>query len=176
MLLIIFLGLIVKLTSIFGDCHIGYQEVKTLVLPLILLRSRMGTLSFLTSSKHKLRCGHLNFLRKFKYSQNRTRRDLESKSHSLFPHYIMFFGHINAPATLPIYLCTSWIANFSADCTVHCTRRLFYAIQRSLLNKVKWLQARKERIPLRASFTPQSFLFHYVYVCVTVWLYWIFLL
>ena len=37
-----------------------------------------GNATFLTTPKHRLRCGHLNFLRPFKYSQNRTRRDLES--------------------------------------------------------------------------------------------------
>ena len=37
-----------------------------------------GNATFLTTAKHRLSCGHLNFLRPFKYSQNRTRRDLES--------------------------------------------------------------------------------------------------
>ena len=37
-----------------------------------------GNATFLTTAKHRLRCGHLNFLRPFKYSQNLTRRDLES--------------------------------------------------------------------------------------------------
>ena len=37
-----------------------------------------GNATFLTAAKHRLRCGHLNFLRPLKYSQNWTRRDLES--------------------------------------------------------------------------------------------------
>ena len=75
----------------------------------------------------------------------------------------MFFVQINAPATLPIYVCTSWLANFSVDCTSRVAFLMLY-------KEPFWMERndcrlRTKEFHFEASVTPQIILFHDVYMC-----------
>jgi hypothetical protein len=110
---------------------------------------------------HRLRCGHLNT----RYTEH-----AETWNHSLTPYFHIIWCFLVRLMLQPLYpftyLCTSWIENFSVDCTVPFTHRLFFnAIQRSLsFEWGTWPPARRE-FHCEASFTPQSILLHDVYMC-----------
>ena len=75
----------------------------------------------------------------------------------------MFFGQINDPATLPIYVCTSRITNFSADCTSYVAFFMLYK-EDFCIERRDYRLGTKE-FHFEASFPPQILLFHDVYMC-----------
>ena len=91
-------------------------------------RSLQSAVRLCANTTHRLRCGHLNCMRPFKYSVYWTRKILESLPHSLFPLYIMFFGQINASATLPIYVLMHLINSKFLRTLYTSSRRLFFML------------------------------------------------